>query len=75
MGGHWSQPTPEGLTDISAITWIAIVAGGWLCLAAVVGLVVGRVIRNRDRQVPTDSEPSVTRPKPGVDRKSSPRGN
>jgi hypothetical protein len=32
------------------------VAGGWLCLAAVVGLVVGKVIRNRDRQVPTDSE-------------------
>jgi hypothetical protein len=35
---------------------ILIVAGGWVCLAAVVGLVVGRIIRNRDRQVPSDAE-------------------
>ena len=27
-----------------------------MCLATVVGLVVGRIIRNRDRQVPSDSE-------------------
>jgi len=27
-----------------------------VCLATVVGLVVGRMIRNRDRQVPSDSE-------------------
>lgn len=32
--------------------WWYVVLGGWLVLAAVVGLVVGRVIRNRDRQEP-----------------------
>lgn len=37
---------------MTALQWILVVAGGWLVLAVVVGLVVGRVIRNRDRQVP-----------------------
>lgn len=27
---------------------------GWLSLAAIVGIIVGRTIRNRDRQIPTD---------------------
>ena len=54
--GTLSIAEPEGPTDISALNWILIVAGGWVCLATVVGLVVGRMIRNRDRQVPSDSE-------------------
>ena len=33
------------------------VAVGWVALAAVVGLVVGRVIRNRDRQIPRTPPP------------------
>jgi hypothetical protein len=50
------------------------VAGGWLCLAAVVGLVVGRIIRNRDRQIPTDADPpAVPTRQPRAERKSSPR--
>jgi hypothetical protein len=52
------------------------VAGGWLCLAAVVGVVVGRVIRNRDRQIPTDAEvrPAPRRPDdgPGARRETPP---
>ena len=55
--GTLSIAEPEGPTDISALNWILIVAGGWVCLATVVGLVVGRVIRNRDRQVPSDPPP------------------
>ena len=55
--GTLSIAEPEGPTDISALNWILIVAGGWVCLATVVGLVVGRVIRNRDRQVPSDPRP------------------
>jgi len=54
--GTLSIAEPEGATVISALNWILIVAGGWVCLATVVGLVVGRIIRNRDRQVPSDSE-------------------
>lgn len=51
-------------------------AGGWLCLAAVVGIVVGRIIRNRDRQIPSDAEPPTSPlPQPGVERKSTPRKN
>ena len=32
------------------LTWWYVILPGWIALAAVVGLVVGRVIRNRDRQ-------------------------
>jgi hypothetical protein len=32
------------------LTWWYVILPAWLALAAVVGLVVGRVIRNRDRQ-------------------------
>lgn len=34
--------------------WVLVVAGGWIVLAPIVGLIVGRVIRNRDRQDPTE---------------------
>lgn len=34
------------------ITVGLIVLGGWVILALVVGLVVGAVIRNRDKQIP-----------------------
>ena len=40
------------------ITLAWYVGGGYLLLAAVVGLVVGRVVRNRDRQIPHD-QPDV----------------
>lgn len=39
---------------MTVLSWVLTVAVGWVVLAAVVGLVVGRVIRNRDRQIPTD---------------------
>jgi hypothetical protein len=39
-----------------------------VCLAAVVGLVVGRIIRNRDRQVPSDPE----NPRGNVEQKAPP---
>lgn len=32
------------------LAWWYIIIPAWLALAAIVGLVVGRVIRNRDRQ-------------------------
>lgn len=32
--------------------WALLIGGGWLLLTLVVGLTVGRVIRNRDRQDP-----------------------
>jgi hypothetical protein len=37
---------------VSDVPWVCIGFGGWIVLAAIVGLVVGRVIRNRDRQAP-----------------------
>jgi hypothetical protein len=43
---------------VSALEWALVVAGGWLVLASVVGLVVGRVIRNRDRQIPRSPIPA-----------------
>lgn len=35
---------------MNVLSWIAVVAFGWLVLAAAVGYVIGGVIRNRDRQ-------------------------
>lgn len=47
--------------------WIAVVAAGWSALALGVAVVVGRVVRLRDRQVPerperVDGVPSPRRP-------------
>ena len=43
---------PEWLIDLwhFFLEWWYVILGGWLFLAAVVGLIVGRVIRNRDKQ-------------------------
>jgi hypothetical protein len=35
---------------VNVLSWIAVVALGWLVLAVAVGYVVGGVIRNRNRQ-------------------------
>lgn len=37
---------------MSVLAWVAVAALGWLLLATLVGLVVGGIIRNRDRQIP-----------------------
>jgi hypothetical protein len=34
-----------------------VVAAAWLAVATVVGVLVGRMIRHRDRQVPTAPDP------------------
>ncbi|MBA3905544.1 MAG: hypothetical protein H0X35_02495 [Pseudonocardiales bacterium] len=61
------------------MAWILIVAVGWMFLAVMVGLVVGRVIRNRDRQIPKNTErPSTqlpTQQQRGPEHKPSPRGH
>jgi hypothetical protein len=37
---------------IGTLGWILVVAVAWLAVAAIVGVLVGRMIRERDRQVP-----------------------
>lgn len=49
--------------------WVLVVVAGWLVAGLLVGLVVGGVVRNRDRQVPLavldDSDlPRPRRPMP-----------
>jgi hypothetical protein len=57
------------------------VAVAWMCLAAVVGVVLGRIIRNRDRQVPKDTKPPTPPPvptqaeQPDVEQRPTPRGH
>lgn len=55
--------------------WVlAAVAAGWAALALAVGVVIGRVIRLRERQVPqrdrpvTGIPPQRSAPDPAVDR-------
>jgi hypothetical protein len=51
---------------ISTLGWILLAAAAWLVVATAVGLLVGRMIRERDRQVP---------PAPGVAPEARPRKN
>lgn len=37
---------------MNTLQWVLVVASGWIALAGIVGLVVGLVIKNRDRQAP-----------------------
>ena len=50
-GGHSTASRAEGVT-ISTFAWIAVGVAAWLVVAALVGLLIGRMIRGRDRQVP-----------------------
>jgi hypothetical protein len=45
---------------ISTLGWILIGVAAWLVVALVVGVVIGRTIRNRDRQVPGDHVAPIT---------------
>jgi hypothetical protein len=40
---------------MSTFAWIAIGVSAWLLVAVYAGLLVGRMIRGRDRQVPRKS--------------------
>jgi hypothetical protein len=48
-------PNAPGGAVISAFAWIAIGVAAWLAVAALVGVLIGRMIRGRDRQVPKDA--------------------
>ncbi|GAA0908794.1 hypothetical protein [Pseudonocardia zijingensis] len=54
--GHWKSPRDEGAV-IGTLGWVIVVAAAWLAVAAGVGVLVGRLIRERDRQVPPSPEP------------------
>lgn len=46
---------------MTPLTWLAALGtalAAWCVLAVVVALLVGGAVRNRDRQVPTDSKES-----------------
>lgn len=42
------------------IGWVVLVVGAWSVAAVVVGVLVGRVVRLRDRQVPWAADLRVT---------------
>lgn len=48
---------------ISTVGWIALGIAAWLVVALAMGVLIGRMIRRRDRQVPHRAEPSAP---PGV---------
>ncbi len=56
------------------IVWILLLVALWLVLGAVVAVVVGRMVRQRDRQVPHDSPGDVNgvvpEPRDGTDQPS-----
>ena len=57
LGQPWTlkiRLASEGVV-ISTFAWIAIGVAAWLVVAVLVGLLIGRMIRGRDRQVPGDA--------------------
>lgn len=63
----WSTSSQGAV--ISTVAWIVVGIAAWLVVAAVVGILIGRMIRRRDRQVPGDSthSPSAGVPSPTPD--------
>jgi hypothetical protein len=55
-GGTLAGARDQGAV-ISTLGWIITVAAAWLAVAALVGVLVGRMIRERDRQVPPVPDP------------------
>lgn len=68
----------------SVIGWVVLAVGAWCVVALAVGVIVGRAIRLRDRQVPWQVGPripvprsapdSVPHPVPARDRRGDPGG-
>jgi hypothetical protein len=56
---------------VSVLAWVIVVAIAWMAVAAVVGVLVGRAVRLRDRQVPRD-QPSVPDDVPEPRRSTTP---
>jgi hypothetical protein len=63
-----------GGASISAFSWITVGVTVWLVIAALVGLLIGRMIRGRDRQIPQDS-PSIATPQIPTQSTSDPATN
>jgi hypothetical protein len=53
---------------MSALGWVALGVAGWLLVATVVGMVIGRTIRLRDRSL---SHPQPEDPRPETDPSAS----
>lgn len=50
--------------NISTVVWIVVGVAAWMVVAAVVGVLIGRMIRQRDRQVPGGAAAEPTPEKP-----------
>jgi hypothetical protein len=48
----------------SVLGWVVAVTAGWCVVALAVGIVLGRVLRMRDRQVPHHARPVPPIPSP-----------
>lgn len=42
---------------MSTAAWVLLGVGAWVCVAVVVALLIGRVVRLRDRQAPRPDPP------------------
>jgi hypothetical protein len=58
LGRPWTMTlrSPGGVV-ISTFAWIAIGVAAWLAVAVLVGVLIGRMIRGRDRQIPVNPPP------------------
>lgn len=68
-----SEDVPGEGVAVSAIAWIGVGAALWVVVAVPLALLVGRVIRGRDEQVPAVAVPTSSR-STTLDRNGSGRG-
>jgi hypothetical protein len=48
-----TAPKPHRGADISTLEWVLVGAAAWLAVALFLGVLIGRMIRHRDEQVPS----------------------
>lgn len=59
MAAHSVHATCRGVNG-SVLEWVVLVVGVWFAAAVPVAVVVGRVLRMRERQLPRPPDPPVT---------------
>lgn len=59
QAAHSVHNTFRGVNE-SVIGWVVLVVGAWSAAAVIVGVLVGRVVRLRDRQVPRSTDLPIT---------------
>ena len=60
---HYGETSAKGIVVWGWIGWSIVVLTVWVAVAAFVGVLLGRAVRRRDRQVPTSAPDTFPAPR------------